>query len=144
MYPYKRKATKMKNYFQRAVLIAQGFPRSFLMVVSTHCSLGYSIWGKTHRILIWGLRSQENIGCCTDPSWVCHRKWLQSIWANLALGSIITKDQQRNSTVRSGPQPLVTQRFCRCFSKGACSALESTTHCPACSEGFRHEIKLGK
>lgn len=46
VYSYKRKATKMKNYFQRAIFIySTGLPMELPDVVSTHCSLDYSIWG---------------------------------------------------------------------------------------------------
>lgn len=65
--------------------------------------------------------------------------------------TLFPKTQQRNSTVRSEPQPLETQGFCRCFSKGAMAQFQQV---PApcfgehsyylCSQGFPHEIKPGK
>lgn len=117
-YSYKRKATKMKNYLQRALLTAQGFPCSFLMVVSTHCSLEYSIWGvrncdprKILTVVLTHHGFEIGSGC---------RIFGQTyFWV-----SLYPKTKQRSSTVRSEPQPLVTQRFCRCLLKGAMVQLQ--------------------
>lgn len=70
-----------------------------------------------HRIPPWGMRSQENVDCSADPSWVCHRKWLQGIWGNLPLGSIITKNPAGKQHRGVNPS-LWWLRFCRCFPKG--------------------------
>lgn len=118
VYSYRRKATKMKNYLQRALSTAQGFPWSLLMAVSTHCSLGYSIWGmrncdprKILTAILTHPRSAIGSGC---------RIFGQAyFWVPL-----YPKTKQRNSTVRCEPQALVTQRFCRCLSKGAVVQLQ--------------------
>lgn len=99
---YKRQATKIKKYLQKAILTAQCFPWSFLMVLSAHWSLGYNIWG---------MRNTEILGKYWLLSWAITAS--QYICGSMAFGQIVLvtmsasfgfnctqKTQQRDTAMR--------------------------------------------